>query len=294
MNKTMSTIGAVAVVAGAIAVPTIAFGNARRSEGTLSASQAAEQPYVALLSGANEVPDAGDPDGSGSATVSIAILDDVEAEVCWDVWYGAVSVPTGLHIHRGAEGVAGPVVVDLGTPGPTAHAGCDSIAADLAAEIVADASGFYVNVHTAEFPDGAVRGQLTAGPAVAGSAHFLPVSLRAYDSREAPATKLAGGDARLVNLSTGVDAGGTEGIAVPAGATAAIVTLTATETDGPGFLTIYSGSTDAPLTSNLNFTDAGLSIAVSTQVAVDPAGNIYVEAGAAGTHFVVDVVGFYY
>ncbi len=88
----MSTIGAIAVVAGSVAVPTIALGNARRTEGTLSATHAAEQPYVALLSGSNEVPDAGDPDGSGGATVTIDILDDVDAELCWDVSYGAIDV----------------------------------------------------------------------------------------------------------------------------------------------------------------------------------------------------------
>lgn len=294
MNRTMTTIGALAAVGSAIAIPSIALGNARRSEGSLSATQAAEQPYVTLLSGANEVPDAGDPDGSGGATVSIDIIDDTTAEVCWDLAYTDIDAPTAAHIHEGAAGVNGPVVVSLGTPGPTSHTGCDDLTVDLAEQIVAAPADFYVNVHNEEFPNGALRGQLAEGAAAAGSAHFLPTSLRAYDSRIAPATKLASGDTRTISLATGVDGEDETGIAVPPGATAAIVTLTATETDGPGFLSIFGADSEAPLTSNLNFTEAGLSIAVSTQVAVDAAGNIKVLAGAAGTHFIVDVVGFYY
>ncbi|HUF98997.1 MAG TPA: CHRD domain-containing protein, partial [Ilumatobacter sp.] len=188
----------------------------------------------------------------------------------------------------------GPVVVDFGSPGATSHTGCLDVLTTLAQEIMDDPAGFYVNVHNAAFPAGALRGQLAEGPDAAGSAHFLPTPLRAYDSRIAPATKLTSGGTRTISLATGVDGADMVGIAVPPGATAAIVTLTATETDGPGFLSIFSADSAAPLTSNLNYTVAGLSIAVSTQVAVDAGGQIKVLAGAAGTHFIVDVVGYYY
>lgn len=297
MNKTITTIGALAAVASAIAIPSIALGNARRSEGSLSATQASETPYVTQLAGANEVPaGSGDPDGTGGATVSIAVEEGmVTAEVCWDLAYRDIAAPTAAHIHEGAAGVNGGVVINLGTPGETSLSGCDdTVDADLARKMKLEPSNYYVNVHNAEYPAGAMRGQLEGGAVAAGSAHFLPTSLRAYDSRIAPATKLAGGETRTISLATGVDGDDNTGIAVPPGATAAIVTLTATETDGPGFLSIFGAGSDAPLTSNLNFTEAGLSIAVSTQVAVDAAGDIKVLAGAAGTHFIVDVVGFYY
>ncbi len=295
MNKSVTTIAALAAVASAIAIPSIALGNARRSEGSLAAVQAAENPYVSQLSGANEVPSgSGDPDGSGAATVSIAVLSDTEAEACWDLAYSAIAAPSAAHIHEAAAGANGPVVVDLGAPGATSHSGCADIDVDLANRIVAGPAGFYVNVHNSEYPAGAVRGQLADGPDAAGSAHFLATPLRAYDSRNAPATALASGETRTISLATGVDGDDVEGIAVPPGATAAIVTLTATETAGPGFLSIFSAASDEPLTSNLNFTTAGLSVAVSTQVAVDASGQIKVLAGAAGTHFIVDVVGYYY
>ncbi len=293
MNKTMTTIAALAAVASAIAIPSIALGNARRTEGSLSAIQAAENPYITQLAGANEVPVPGDPDGTGGATVSFDIL-DVGAEACWDLAYSGIDAPTAAHIHRGAVGVAGDVVITLGTPGATSGSGCVDITADLAAEIIDDPAGFYVNVHNAAFPGGALRGQLADGPDAAGSAHFLPTPLRAYDSRIAPATKLAARESRTISLATGVDGARATVIAVPPGATAAIVTLTATETDAAGFLTIFSADSPAPATSNLNFTVSGLNIAVSTQVAVDEAGQIKVLAGPAGTHFVVDVVGYYY
>jgi hypothetical protein len=83
-------------------------------------------------------------------------------------------------------------------------------------------------------------------------------------------------------------------IAVPPGATAAIVTITATETSGPGYLKAYSAASPEPATSNVNFTASGATVAVSTQVAVDASGSIKLTAGPAGTHVIVDVIGYLY
>lgn len=298
MKRTILAAIAVAGVAGTLAVPTIVSGNARRSQGSLEAARVAETPYVATLSGSNEAPGPGDPDGSGAAAVSIAVdagtMPDT-AEVCFDLAYSGIADPTMAHIHDGPAGSPGPVVVDFGTATPNAFSGCiDNVANTLAADILAKPAEYYVNVHNAEYPAGAIRGQLAAGPAPAGSTHFLDTPLRAYDSRVAPATQLAARETRTVSLATGVDLAGNELIAVPPGATAAIVTLTATETAGAGFLTIYSNAVSQPATSNLNFSIAGVSIAVSTEVAVDPGGNIKVTAGPQATHFVVDVIGYLY
>lgn len=298
MKRNVLAAVAAAGLAGALAVPTIVSGNARRTLGSLEAARVAETPYLATLAGSNEAPGPGDPDGSGAAAVSIALdagTNPDTAEVCFDLAYSGIADPTMAHIHDGPAGAPGPVVVDFGAPTPNSFSGCvDNVANTLAADILANPAEYYVNVHNADHPAGAIRGQLAAGPTPAGSMHFLPAPLRAYDSRVAPATQLAARETRTVSLASGVDLANNRLIAVPPGATAAIVTLTATETGGAGFLTIYSNAVSQPATSNLNFSTPGISIAVSTQVAVDPAGNIKVTAGPSATHVVIDVVGYLY
>jgi hypothetical protein len=298
MKKTIVATIALAGVAGTIAGPAIVSGNARRTLGSLEAQQVAETPYVAMLLGSNETPAPGDPDGSGAAAVSIVLdggtMADT-AEVCFDLAYSGIADPTMAHIHDGPTGSAGPVVVDFGAPTPDSFSGCvDNVDNTVAADILMNPAEYYVNVHNADHPGGALRGQLSAGPAPAGSTHLLPTPLRAYDSRIAPATQMADRETRTVSLATGVDLAGNELLAVPPGATAAIVTLTATETAGPGWLAIYSNAVSQPATSNLNFSEAQVSIAVSTQVAVDAGGNIKITAGPAATHVVVDVIGYLY
>ncbi|HEX6385826.1 MAG TPA: CHRD domain-containing protein, partial [Anaerolineae bacterium] len=70
---------------------------------------------------------------------------------------------TGAHIHVGEAGVAGDIVVPLEPPGENgASAGCMSdVDPDLIAAIIQNPAGYYVNVHTEDFPAGAIRGQLT-------------------------------------------------------------------------------------------------------------------------------------
>jgi hypothetical protein len=115
----------------------------------------------AELEGANEVPGPGDEDGYGVAFVSIDASSDT---VCYDVAVANITLPAAAqHIHVNAEGQAGPVVV----PFPTAPdeqgmaSGCTTADTEgLLETIVSNPEGYYVNVHTSDFPDGAVRGQL--------------------------------------------------------------------------------------------------------------------------------------
>ena len=76
MSKSLRFTIALAGVAGAIAIPSIVFGNARRTDGSLAAQQVAETPYIAQMNGSNEFPGPGDTDGSGTATVSFAKQED--------------------------------------------------------------------------------------------------------------------------------------------------------------------------------------------------------------------------
>ena len=111
--------------------------------------------YWAELSGLEEVPDTGDIDGTGSYRIQLQ-----EDQVCvsW-MWYD-IETPVAAHIHQGAEGAAGPPVVTLRTPTEDTGDGCEPADPAVIDAIEADPAGYYVNVHTEDYPDGAIRGQL--------------------------------------------------------------------------------------------------------------------------------------
>jgi len=137
----------------------------------------ATQPSTAALTGAEEVPGPGDPDGTGSA--SITLLQGV-GQVCFDLSVRNIATATAAHIHRGALGVAGPVEVPLTPPAANGFSsGCvTGVSATLIGEILNHPAGFYVNVHNASFPNGAVRGQLAPGAGeqrtVVGDGNLFP------------------------------------------------------------------------------------------------------------------------
>lgn len=117
------------------------------------------------LSGANEVP-AGDPDGIGWARVSIR---PDEGTVCYVVKVKRLDAITAAHIHVGAAGTNGGVVVDLAiltadtkvTGNATRYSDCiEGLDATLLTSIKENRAGYYLNVHTTVYPDGAIRGQL--------------------------------------------------------------------------------------------------------------------------------------
>ncbi|MEO7854646.1 MAG: CHRD domain-containing protein [Rubrivivax sp.] len=115
---------------------------------------AAIDNYVAFLYGSNEIPGPGDPDGFGTASVSI---DNVANRVSWSILALNIDLPlTGAHIHQGGAAVAGPVIVSFSAQ--TLGEGLDD--ADLALITPGAAAGFYVNLHNALYPAGAIRGQL--------------------------------------------------------------------------------------------------------------------------------------
>jgi hypothetical protein len=107
----------------------------------------------ATLSGKVEVPK-GDPDGRGTAEITVTV-----SRLCWELKVSNIGTPTAAHIHRGAPGKAGPVVVPLG---PKYRAkGCATAPAPILGPLQVKPTRYYVNIHTAKYPGGAVRGQLT-------------------------------------------------------------------------------------------------------------------------------------
>ena len=108
--------------------------------------------FGAVLVGGNEVPGPGDSDAWGLADVTVE-----RGEVCWHVTVTGVTRPLSAgHIHAGPAGVSGPVVV----PFEPVRRGCAEVAPRLTRFIKQHPGQFYVNLHNAEFPPGAVRGQL--------------------------------------------------------------------------------------------------------------------------------------
>ncbi|MBB4632441.1 CHRD domain-containing protein [Sphingosinicella soli] len=109
------------------------------------------------LTGAAEVPEPGDPDGKGTATITI---DSAKPEVCYTLAVSGIDTATMAHIHKGAAGAAGPPVVTLDPPTEGTSEGCVTTEAAVVAAILAKPADYYVNVHNAPHPKGALRGQL--------------------------------------------------------------------------------------------------------------------------------------
>lgn len=116
------------------------------------------RPLTATLSGAAEVPGPGDTDGTGTFKVE---LNPGQNQICYELAVSNIGAPSAAHIHVGAADKAGPVVVTLKTPvdGPVKE--CVQLDREKIKLIIQKPADYYVNVHNAEFPDGAVRGQLS-------------------------------------------------------------------------------------------------------------------------------------
>ena len=121
------------------------------------AASATNMTYHANLTGAQEV-GGGDPDGSGKASITIA---DGFDRVCWDLHdIHNIGPITAAHIHMAPQGTNGPVVFELHKSKEGPWKGCAEGAEWTQNRIQGNPGQFYVNVHTAEYPNGAIRGQL--------------------------------------------------------------------------------------------------------------------------------------
>jgi hypothetical protein len=129
---------------------------------TATPAEAAQRPrttsFIAFMNGHNEVP-AADQDATGLALLSLKS----NRQLCWVLITRKVDgTVTAAHIHAGATGKNGPVVVPL-----SLWPGCTSISRKLARALRDHPDWVYANVHSTAFPNGALRGQLMK----AGSSH---------------------------------------------------------------------------------------------------------------------------
>lgn len=141
-----------------IACAALALGASLALAGCETVADAVKEGMTASMTGSQEVPGPGDPDGSGTAEITIV---DATDNVCWDLNVRDIAPATAAHIHRGATGVDGPPVVTLDAPSDGSNEGCTAAPGSLADEIEANPAAFYVNVHNTEYPNGAIRGQLS-------------------------------------------------------------------------------------------------------------------------------------
>ena len=133
---------AAAVVLAAV-IPALALGSA-----------SVTTKLTATLTGAAEKPK-GPASGKGTAAITIS-----GTKVCWKFAFSGIGKPTAAHIHQLPKGN---VVVPFG--GAFKASGCTTASAALSKAITANPGGYYVNIHTAQYPGGAIRGQLSKASA---------------------------------------------------------------------------------------------------------------------------------
>jgi hypothetical protein len=141
--------------------------------------------FNVTLTGDAESP-AGDPVATGTATVRLRAG---QGQACYKVAASNLGGPAiAAHIHKAAAGAAGPVVIPFATPGADGKAaGCAAVARSLVAQILAAPASYYVNVHTGEFPAGAIRGQLT-GTSAASIGTMFTLTLKGTSEPNAAGT----------------------------------------------------------------------------------------------------------
>lgn len=147
-----------------------------------AAAQSAEtRIFRTVLSPANEVPAIADYNASGTATIIAHVVRDASGAITsgtadFHINYRFPGEATiiGLHIHSGAAGVNGPVTLNTGLTGANNIAANGAGVIDLPAQALPtaaaslatltgmfnDPSGYYVNLHTTQYPGGIIRGQL--------------------------------------------------------------------------------------------------------------------------------------
>ncbi len=145
----------------AAGIATLAVG----TTGGVALAGGSDKGLFGVLSGANELTEdgergAGDRNGRGTAT---AVIDG--RRLCFGLTVRNINRPVAAHIHRGRRNENGPVVIPLRQPlngDPGSASGCTRVNRRLARQIMRNPQRFYWNVHTRDFPAGAVRGQLFA------------------------------------------------------------------------------------------------------------------------------------
>jgi hypothetical protein len=167
-------------------------------------AQAKMASYTATLSPNEEVPTKGPEGASGTAKVDINTDTN---QVCYELTPSGLSEPpTAGHIHTGAKGASGPVFIDFMVP-TNGLKGCVTSDATKVATVMGNPAGHYVNIHTASYAAGAMRGQM-----VEAASTTQPESSTAIPRTGAPlAGVLAGLGLALTGVGTATRAAARRG-----------------------------------------------------------------------------------
>lgn len=121
------------------------------------AVDATSDTYHATLTGASTV-GGGDPDGYARAEISVS---DAFDQICYEVKDIRNLEPvTAAHVHFGPAGTNGPPVFTLKKSDEGNWQGCSDGREWTENRLQGNPQEFYVNLHTASYPNGAIRGQL--------------------------------------------------------------------------------------------------------------------------------------
>jgi hypothetical protein len=152
------------VVAGVVAsVLVMAFGAFAGHTNTVLEATLDGRSEVAT--GATDMRIVGDPNGRGE--VYMFGIDGDPTTLCYVLLVDKIAPATAAHVHEAPAGLNGPVVVNLAAPADGDAADCLTegepgkfVGGQTVADILSSPGDYYVNVHNAEYPGGAVRGQL--------------------------------------------------------------------------------------------------------------------------------------
>ena len=171
-----------AILAAALAFAAAACGSDDNPAG--STALPTKVVFTAQISTANEVPPITNAEagGSGNMTMTFNLTRDSAGAITAATvdfsgnfsGFPAGTVLTAGHIHTGASGANGGVVIGTGIgqgevtmpngSGSLVHSSAAVSPIDLVNQIINNPAGFYFNIHTALNPNGVARGQLVKQP----------------------------------------------------------------------------------------------------------------------------------
>lgn len=175
---------------------------------SLAAAQAAPTIWGATLAGSTEVP----ANASTATGTFVGTLDEAAGTLTWTLTVPTITGMTMSHLHQGAPGANGGVVVDLFIPaspqGTVGASGTAKLSDVLKGPLAGNVPGFiaafksgniYANVHTTANPGGEIRGQVLSATTTATPAAATPAATAA-----APAPSKTGSAGLSSTASTSI------------------------------------------------------------------------------------------